>query len=91
MGEFPIRRSSSPRAPRHDDDRLPRFHRMLIHVGYPKTGSTWLEEDLFSRPAAGFWSPWRIEAKEQFLLSNPYRFSAERVRGVFEPGIEEAR
>ncbi len=64
---------------------------MLIHVGYPKTASTWLQEDLFSRPAAGFWSPWELETKEQFLLSNPYRFSTERVRGVFEPGIEEAR
>jgi hypothetical protein len=64
---------------------------MLIHVGYPKTGSTCLQQDLSSRPAAGFWSPWRLEAKEQFLLSNPYRFSAERVRSVFEPGIEEAR
>jgi hypothetical protein len=64
---------------------------MLIHVGYPKTASTWLQQDLFSSPAAGFWYPYRIEAKEQFLLSDPYRFSAERVRGVFEPGIDEAQ
>jgi hypothetical protein len=57
MGEFPICRSSSLRPPRHDDDRLPRFQRMLTHVGYPKTESTWLQEDLFSRPAACFWPP----------------------------------
>jgi hypothetical protein len=85
MGGFPTRRSSSPRAPRHDG-RLPQFHRILIHVSYPKVGSTWLQGDLFSHPAAVFWSPWRLEAKEHFLLANPYQFSAERVRSVFEPG-----
>ncbi len=84
MGEFPICGSSSACAPRHDDDRHPWFHRMLIHVRYPKTGSSWVQEDLFPRPAAGFWPPWRLEAKEQLLRSNPYRFSAERVRGVFK-------
>ncbi len=63
---------------------------MLIHVGFPKTGSTWLQQDLFANASGGFWSPWTLEVKEQYLLSNPYRFSAERARQVFTPGCNEA-
>jgi len=63
---------------------------MLIHVGFPKTGSTWLQEDMFSNPSTGFWSPWTFEVKEQYLLSNPYRFSAERARRLFQPGCDDA-
>lgn len=63
---------------------------MLIHVGYPKTGSTWLQEDLFANASSGFWSPWTLDVKEQYLLANPYRFSAERVRQVFRTGCDHA-
>lgn len=63
---------------------------MLIHVGYPKTGSTWLQEDLFASPAAGFVAPWIAETKRVFLLDNPFRFDAERVRQSFRPALEDA-
>lgn len=27
---------------------------ILVHVGYPKCGSTWLQDELFERPGTGF-------------------------------------
>jgi len=63
---------------------------MLIHVGYPKTGSTWLQEDLFVDRAAGFCAPWLVEAKFELLLANPYRFDAARLRAKFQPQIDAA-
>jgi hypothetical protein len=30
---------------------------VLVHVGLPKTGTTWLQEHLFANPAHGFWGP----------------------------------
>jgi hypothetical protein len=30
---------------------------VLVHVGLPKTGTTWLQEHLFANPALGFWGP----------------------------------
>jgi len=73
-------------------------YQLLIHIGYPKAASTWLQYEIFSQAQAGFMSPWgpyqgfnRIpEGSEQFIIKNPFRFSPEAVRQVFEPGLYEA-
>ena len=67
--------------------------RPLIHIGFPKAASTWLQRGLFSDEKAGLIAPWGVqagEAVEQFALPNPFRFSAESARKVFELGLEEA-
>ena len=35
--------------------------RLLIHIGYHKTGTTWLQRQIFKKPAYGFDSPWTRE------------------------------
>ena len=64
----------------------------LIHIGYHKTASSWLQKVLFKNPLAGFCSPWRPgEYFAQFILANPFVFCASRARAAFEPGFREAR
>lgn len=66
---------------------------LLIHIGYPKTASGWLQNGLIKDETLGFLAPWgspSAEAIEQFVIPNTFRFSAESVRRVFEPGLEEA-
>ncbi len=67
---------------------------LLIHVGYVKTGSTWLQRNLFSDPIAGFYAPWGApahEAIEQFVIVNPLTFDAGRARAVFASGTNDAQ
>jgi len=33
-------------------------YQLLIHIGYPKAASTWLQYEIFSQEQAGFMSPW---------------------------------
>jgi hypothetical protein len=63
----------------------------LLHIGYHKTGSTWLQERLFGRPEFGFHAPWtRGEIRGQLIHVDPYRFDPARARAAFEAGIAEA-
>ena len=66
---------------------------LLIHIGYPKTASTWLQQTLFNNKNAGFISPWGAPsgiAVDQFLTANSFRFSPESTHTVFESGLQEA-
>jgi hypothetical protein len=65
---------------------------MLLHIGYHKTGTTFLQEHVFTRDK-GFCSPWNVytgEAIEYFVLSHPSRFHSELVRGSFASAVEAA-
>lgn len=65
----------------------------LIHVGYPKAASTWLQQTLFSDEKAGFYAPWGFpsgDAIEQFVLTNSFRFCAKSTRQFFAPGFQES-
>lgn len=65
----------------------------LIHVGYHKTGSSWLQEGIFCDESAGFCVPWasgREEAMKQFVHANPLDFAPTRARGAFEPELQAA-
>ncbi|MEQ8541380.1 MAG: sulfotransferase domain-containing protein [Coleofasciculus sp. D1-CHI-01] len=60
----------------------------LIHIGYPKTGSTWLQNVIFKDETSGFLSVGGAIA--QFVIPNTFRFSAESARKAFEPSLQEA-
>lgn len=57
----------------------------LIHVGYHKAGSTWLQRRLFADPTTGFWSPWpREEISRRLVGVDPFEFDPEVARAAFE-------
>lgn len=65
----------------------------LIHIGYPKAASTWLQQTIFSDEGAGFYAPWGFpsgDAIEQFVLTNSFRFCAKSARQFFASGLQEA-
>lgn len=67
--------------------------RLLIHIGYPKTASTWLQQIIFSNKQFGLLAPWgalSFQAIEQFVVPDSFHFNAESVKKVFEPGLKEA-
>ncbi len=61
---------------------------MLIHIGYHKTGTSFLQRYLFfCDPPDQFFAPWTVmtgEAVEHFVLTHPARFDAAAVRAEFE-------
>ncbi|HIK50292.1 MAG TPA: sulfotransferase [Oscillatoriales cyanobacterium M59_W2019_021] len=65
----------------------------LIHIGYPKAASTWLQQSLFNDERTGFYAPWGLpsyESIEQFIIANAFRFSAKKVRQMFDLGLQDA-
>jgi len=69
---------------------------LLIHIGYPKTASTWLQQGLFKREDMGFFSPWRSGwsdpiAVDQFISIDSFSFSSQKVYNIFEPGLRAAQ
>lgn len=67
--------------------------KLLIHIGYPKAASTWLQNTLFNDEKTGFISPWGALSSEglnMLALVNSFRFSAQLTREKFEPGLQEA-
>lgn len=73
----PIRRSEEP----------------LIHIGYHKTGTTWLQRRIFNDPSLGFTEVWPPDAVEHlFVATNPFTFdpgSARRALGSFLTAADE--
>jgi hypothetical protein len=65
--------------------------RPLIHVGYHKTGTTWLQQVVFRAEASAFYSPWDwMEPVRRIVLPDPYEFDAGPVRERFEREFEAA-
>lgn len=65
---------------------------LCIHIGYHKTGTTFLQTCVFQGPKSPFLCPWGGQsalAVEQFVLANPFRFDAAAARRHFAHGIEE--
>ncbi len=54
--------------------------RPLIHIGYHKTASTWLQRMVFRQPDFGF--AW-LDVDPDIWLSHPLRFDAARARAVY--------
>jgi hypothetical protein len=60
--------------------------RTLLHIGFHKTGTTFLQDHVFGRPDRGFASPWSVvggEAIQHFVLCHPARFDAGAVADEF--------
>lgn len=65
--------------------------RPLIHIGYQKTGTSWMQRFLFPREAGvGFASVPKREVREHFILTHPLEFDADAARDVIEPQLAEA-
>lgn len=67
---------------------------VVLHVGYPKTASTWLQETVFSNPESGFAYPWgvsncRARTTAAFLTVNSYCDDVKWARSFFEEGLQE--
>ena len=57
----------------------------LIHIGYQKTGSTWLQNQVFNQAALGLRQPFSIDfLKSALVLPAPFHFDAESCRSRFE-------
>lgn len=64
---------------------------ILVHIGFPKTATTWLQKHVFSNTELGFISPWGVRsglAIDQFVLSSPFHFDPENSRNTFLEGAE---
>ncbi len=58
----------------------------LIHIGYHKTGTTWLQQGIFADEAAGFTRVWPLELIEDtFVLADPFKFDPASARAAVEP------
>jgi sulfotransferase family protein len=66
--------------------------RSLLHIGYHKTGSTWLGRHVFADRAAGFSVAARPrELHSAFVAVNPFDFAPGPIAERLEPGLREAR
>jgi hypothetical protein len=65
---------------------------LLIHIGYHKAGSTWLQRVLFSAEGTGFTQPWRrADVNDWIVLPKQLAFAPEVAAGYFQEGLEKAR
>lgn len=64
----------------------------LIHIGYHKTGSTWLQRNLFVNAAQGYCTPWgRLTVIQSDLVTpNALDFHPDAVRDRLAPRLEQA-
>jgi len=66
--------------------------RPLLHIGYHKTGTTWLQQCVFTNAEAGFHRVARPEALQSaFVRVSSFGFDPELVRKEFAAGIREAQ
>jgi hypothetical protein len=65
----------------------------LVHVGYHKTGTNWLQEELFANPRAGYrWLGKQplTHPVHTLVRARPFEFDAAAVRAEFEPMLRDA-
>ncbi len=64
----------------------------LLHIGYHKTATTWLQEHVFPNSKAGFYRITRPEVLQStFARLNPFGFEPDVAYEQFAPGIREAQ
>lgn len=65
---------------------------LLIHIGYHKTGTTWLQTQLFDAAALGLARPYtRHDVAGPIVLPHAYDFDAAACRAHFDAGLQAAR
>jgi len=66
---------------------------VLIHIGYHKTGTNWLQRRFFADPATGYrWLGKRPGSHpvRRFVRDRPFAFDPQAVRAALQPMIDEA-
>lgn len=65
--------------------------RPLIHVGYHKTGSSWLQAHLFGADGSSFELPWTVDQiARQLVDPHPFEFDPDAVRSAIESGLRQS-
>jgi Sulfotransferase domain len=63
----------------------------LLHVGFHKTGSTFLQKRVFSDPEKGFHSPWPVHAYNELVFDlNVFDFDPDQLRRATAPVANDA-
>ena len=65
----------------------------LLHIGYHKTGTNWLQEELFGNPRTGYrWLGKQplTHPVHTLVRARPLDFDAAAVRAEFEPLLADA-
>lgn len=62
--------------------------RPLLHIGYHKTGTSWLQQCVFSNPEAGFT---KIAGLRTLARANPFAFEPEGIRAEVKRKIGRAQ
>jgi hypothetical protein len=73
-----------------DSSQTSRDFEVVLHVGHPKTASTWLQETVFANPDSGFVIPWDNtggRAVAAFQTVNSYVDDSAWARSFFEEGL----
>lgn len=66
-------------------------HRPLLHIGYAKAGSSWLQRNLFNNPLFGFVSPLERTALCQAIaFPTDFEFDARAARSMFQAAAATA-
>ena len=64
---------------------------MLLHIGYHKTATSWLQRHLFGNPDAGLVAPWSIpEVTGRLIRPHPLDWDADAATAFFRDGRERA-
>jgi Sulfotransferase family len=66
---------------------------LLVHIGYHKTGTNWLQEELFGNPRTGYrWLGKQplTHPVHTLVRARPFDFDAAAVRSQFEPMLADA-
>lgn len=64
---------------------------VLLHIGFHKTGTTFLQDHVFGRKDRGFASPWSViggQAIEHFVATHPARYSPKAVAAEFAAAVD---
>ncbi len=64
----------------------------ILHIGFHKTGTTFLQNHFFYRKDQGFVCPWTVytgEAIKHFVLEHPKRFDPYQVRKSFDAATKK--
>jgi hypothetical protein len=88
MAKSPRTNALDLEAPLHEGAGRP-----LLHIGYHKTGTSWLQKFLFQNAEAGFmWSGKGTDSPvNRLVVTHPLDFSAKAARADFGRSIERAR
>lgn len=63
----------------------------LLHIGYHKTATTWLQQDLFQEASGSFCAPWsRTDEAARLIAVNPFAFDPAETAAFFDEGVRTA-